>query len=96
MLSENHSGRGACTTLAPSALAYLTDLCAALPLVSQRPIGRVKRIVFGDIKEIEELEYGEFVLQCSKRDYTFKARKRRIYRFLAPPTRSHARTLARR
>ena len=53
-------------------------VCAALalPLVSQRPIGRVKRIEFKDVKEIEELEYGEFVLQCSKRDYTFKARMR--------------------
>lgn len=41
-------------------------------LRSQRPIGKIKKIDFGDIREIEELEYGEFVLQCSKRDYTFK------------------------
>ena len=25
------------------------------------------------MKDIIELEYGEFVLQCQKRDYTFKA-----------------------
>ena len=39
----------------------------------QRPIGREKRIHFSDILEIEELEYGEFVLLCRKRSYTFKA-----------------------
>ena len=30
-------------------------------------------VEFKDVREIEELEYGEFVLQCAKRDYTFKA-----------------------
>ena len=43
------------------------------PASLQRPIGREKRIEFSDIHDIEELEYGEFVLQCSKRSYTFKA-----------------------
>ena len=85
LLPEDYSGRGVCVS--PRILAPLADaprasaswcVCAALalPLVSQRPIGRVKRIEFKDVKEIEELEYGEFVLQCSKRDYTFKARMR--------------------
>ena len=39
----------------------------------QRPIGREKRIEFSDVLDIEELEYGEFVLVCKKRSYTFKA-----------------------
>ena len=39
----------------------------------ERPIGKEKRIEFSIIREIEELEHGEFVLQCAKRDYTFKA-----------------------
>ena len=87
LLPEDYSGRGVCVCLRASWLLSLTRrahlhrgvcVCAALalPLVSQRPIGRVKRIEFKDVKEIEELEYGEFVLQCSKRDYTFKARMR--------------------
>ena len=48
---------------------------AVLPEITadERPIGREKRIEFRDVREIEELEYGEFVLQCTKRDYTFKA-----------------------
>ena len=48
-------------------------LCYQKITADERPIGREKRIEFRDVKEIEELEYGEFVLQCSKRDYTFKA-----------------------
>ena len=32
-----------------------------------------KKISFKDVREIEELEFGEFVLQCANRDYTFKA-----------------------
>ena len=48
-------------------------LCYQKITADERPIGREKRIEFRDVREIEELEYGEFVLQCSKRDYTFKA-----------------------
>jgi len=48
-------------------------LCYQKITADERPIGKVKRIEFRDVREIEELEYGEFVLQCAKRDYTFKA-----------------------
>lgn len=53
--------------------AEVDALCYQKITADERPIGKEKRIEFRDIKEIEELEYGEFVLQCSKRDYTFKA-----------------------
>jgi len=49
------------------------SLCYQKITADERPIGREKKIEFRDVKEIEELEYGEFVLQCTKRDYTFKA-----------------------
>ena len=39
----------------------------------EKPIGKQKKISFKDVREIEELEFGEFVLQCANRDYTFKA-----------------------
>jgi len=48
-------------------------LCYQKITADERPIGKVKRVEFKDVREIEELEYGEFVLQCAKRDYTFKA-----------------------
>ena len=48
-------------------------LCYQKITADERPIGRMKRIEFGEVREIDELEYGEFVLQCKKRDYTFKA-----------------------
>uniref|UniRef100_A0A7S2JS61 PH domain-containing protein n=1 Tax=Haptolina brevifila TaxID=156173 RepID=A0A7S2JS61_9EUKA len=48
-------------------------LCYQKITADERPIGKEKRIPFSDVQMIEELEFGEFVLQCSKRDYTFKA-----------------------
>lgn len=48
-------------------------LCYQKITADERPVGKEKRIEFSTIREIEELEYGEFVLQCGKRDYTFKA-----------------------
>ena len=48
-------------------------LCYQKITSDERPIGRHKRIEFRDIREIEELENAEFVLQTGKRDYTFKA-----------------------
>lgn len=48
-------------------------LCYQKITADERPIGREKRIEFKNVRDIEELEYGEFVLQCKKRDYTFKA-----------------------
>ena len=53
--------------------AEVDGLCYQKITADERPIGREKRIAFADVREIEELEYGEFVLQCHKRDYTFKA-----------------------
>ena len=53
--------------------AETDGLCYQKITADERPIGREKRIAFTDVREIEELEYGEFVLQCGKRDYTFKA-----------------------
>lgn len=53
--------------------AEVDALCYQKITADERPIGREKRIEFKDLKEIEELEFGEFVLQCKKRDYTFKA-----------------------
>ena len=47
-------------------------LCYQKITADERPIGKEKRIEFSNLKEIEELEYGEFVMQCKKRDYTFK------------------------
>ena len=48
-------------------------LCYQKITSDERPIGKQKRIEFRDIREIEELENAEFVLQTNKRDYTFKA-----------------------
>ena len=48
-------------------------LCYQKVTADERPVGKEKRIEFSSIKGIEELEYGEFVLQCVKREYTFKA-----------------------
>jgi len=48
-------------------------LCYQKITADERPIGKEKRIPFSDIQQIEELEFGEFVLQCPRRDYTFKA-----------------------
>jgi hypothetical protein len=48
-------------------------LCYQKITSDERPIGKQKRIEFRDIREIEELENAEFVLQTGKRDYTFKA-----------------------
>ena len=39
----------------------------------EKPIGKPKRILYSSIQQIEELEHCEFVLECSQRDYTFKA-----------------------
>jgi len=40
---------------------------------TEKPIGKPKKILYSSIKEIEELDCSEFVLQCNSRDYTFKA-----------------------
>jgi len=40
---------------------------------TERPIGKPKKITFASVREIEELDSAEFVLQCASRDYTFKA-----------------------
>ena len=53
--------------------AEVDGLCYQKITADERPIGREKRVEFRDVREIEELEFGEFVLQCQKRDYTFKA-----------------------
>ena len=63
------------------------SLCYQKITADERPIGREKKIEFRDIKEIEELEYGEFVLQCTKRDYTFKAPDENRCQVHAPRTR---------
>ena len=51
--------------------AEMDALCYQKITADERPIGREKRIEFKHVKEIEELEFGEFVLQCDKRDFTF-------------------------
>ena len=39
----------------------------------ESPIGKPKKIMFAAVETIEELDCAEFVLQCGKRDFTFKA-----------------------
>lgn len=39
----------------------------------ESPIGKPKKIMFVAVDTIEELDCAEFVLQCNKRDFTFKA-----------------------
>mmetsp|Transcript_22271 Transcript_22271/g.56870 ORF Transcript_22271/g.56870 Transcript_22271/m.56870 type:complete len:90 (-) Transcript_22271:232-501(-) len=48
-------------------------LCYQKITADERPIGREKKILFSDVNRIDELEYGEFVLEMRKRNYTFKA-----------------------
>jgi len=53
--------------------AELDGLCYQKISADEKPIGQPKKILFSSIMQIEELDCGEFVLQCSNRDYTFKA-----------------------
>lgn len=53
--------------------ASTEGLCYQKITADERPIGKEKKISFSEIREIEELEFGEFVLTTPKRDYTFKA-----------------------
>ena len=41
--------------------------------LTRRRFGSRLRSLFSSVQNIEELEYGELVLQCASRDYTFKA-----------------------
>jgi len=53
--------------------AETEHLCYQKVSASDKPIGKAKKIPFSSISKIDELEYGEYCIQCSKRDYTFKA-----------------------
>ncbi len=53
--------------------AEVDGLCYQKISTTEKPIGRPKKIRFDAIKEIDELDAAEFVLQCERRDYTFKA-----------------------
>eukprot|EP00965_Chrysotila_dentata_P078362 2582442-Pleurochrysis_carterae.AAC.2 len=61
--------------------SLMRHLFCSLVYSPQKPIGKPKKILYADIKEIEELDCAEssrvlrlqFVLQCANRDFTFKA-----------------------
>jgi len=53
--------------------AELDGICYQKISADERPIGNPKKIPFSSVLHIEELDQGEFVLQCANRDYTFKA-----------------------
>ncbi|KAL1495209.1 hypothetical protein AB1Y20_017073 [Prymnesium parvum] len=53
--------------------AELDGLCYQKISAEEKPIGQPKKILYSSILHIEELDQGEFVLQCNNRDYTFKA-----------------------
>jgi len=53
--------------------AELDGLCYQKISADEKPIGQPKKIPYSQMLQIEELDAGEFVLQCSNRDYTFKA-----------------------
>jgi len=53
--------------------AELDGLCYQKISADEKPIGQPKKIMFASVQQIEELDCGEFVLQCNNRDYTFKA-----------------------
>mmetsp|Transcript_1941 Transcript_1941/g.3130 ORF Transcript_1941/g.3130 Transcript_1941/m.3130 type:complete len:150 (+) Transcript_1941:97-546(+) len=86
LLSET---RGVCEKLADAAVkmgawqmvlwqprwvfAEIDGFCYQKISTTEKPIGKPKKISFSEVKEIEELDCAEFVLQCPNRDYTFKA-----------------------
>mmetsp|Transcript_32462 Transcript_32462/g.68286 ORF Transcript_32462/g.68286 Transcript_32462/m.68286 type:complete len:149 (+) Transcript_32462:41-487(+) len=86
LLSET---RGVCEKLADAAVkmgawqmvlwqprwvyAEVDGFCYQKISTAEKPIGKPKKILYADIKEIEELDCAEFVLQCANRDFTFKA-----------------------
>ena len=53
--------------------AETDSLCYQKVSTNDKPIGRPKKVPFSSISKVDELEYGEFVVQSSGRDYTFKA-----------------------
>lgn len=53
--------------------AEVDGLCYQKISADEKLIGAPKKIPFSAMQEIEELDCSEFVLQCSNRDYTFKA-----------------------
>eukprot|EP00310_Coccolithus_braarudii_P012311 CAMPEP_0183350986 /NCGR_PEP_ID=MMETSP0164_2-20130417/22666_1 /TAXON_ID=221442 /ORGANISM="Coccolithus pelagicus ssp braarudi, Strain PLY182g" /LENGTH=164 /DNA_ID=CAMNT_0025523053 /DNA_START=69 /DNA_END=563 /DNA_ORIENTATION=+ len=86
LLSET---RGVCEKLADAAVkmgawqmvlwqprwvyAEVDGLCYQKISTTEKPIGKPKKILYADVKQIEELDCAEFVLQTASRDYTFKA-----------------------
>jgi len=86
LLSET---RGVCEKLADGAVrmgawqmvlwqprwvfAETDGFCYQKISTTEKPIGKPKKITFASVREIEELDCAEFVLQCASRDYTFKA-----------------------
>jgi len=53
--------------------AEVDGVCYQKISTTEKPIGKPKKIEYKNIKEIDELDCAEFVLQCGRRDYTFKA-----------------------
>jgi hypothetical protein len=53
--------------------AEIDGLCYQKVSTNDKPIGKPKKLSFSSVNKIDELEYGEFVVQCTGRDYTFKA-----------------------
>ena len=53
--------------------AEIDGLCYQKIWADESPIGKPKKIMFAAVETIEELDCAEFVLQCGKRDFTFKA-----------------------
>jgi hypothetical protein len=53
--------------------AEIDGLCYQKVSTNDKPIGKPKKVAFSSVNKIDELEYGEFVVQCTGRDYTFKA-----------------------
>jgi len=58
--------------------AELDGLCYQKISADEKPIGQPKKIPYAQMLQIEELDAGEFVLQCNNRDYTFKAANERM------------------
>ena len=53
--------------------AEIDGFCYQKISADESPIGKPKKIMFAAVETIEELDCAEFVLQCGKRDFTFKA-----------------------
>jgi len=53
--------------------AETDGLCYQKVSTNDKPIGKPKKVAFSSVSKIDELEYSEFVVQCTGRDYTFKA-----------------------